>query len=83
MISVVLSASSASSGSAAPPGTATAFAERRVGTVRKEWPHAGLKLDMHDALGTLRGYARRSNRRLSDVARDVMGFGGRMRESYG
>jgi ANTAR domain len=31
-----------------------------------------LKLDMHDAFGTLRSYARRTNRRLSDVARDVI-----------
>lgn len=31
-----------------------------------------LKLDMHDAFATLRGYARRTNRRLSDVARDVI-----------
>jgi transcriptional regulator with GAF, ATPase, and Fis domain len=31
-----------------------------------------LKLDMHDAFGTLRNYARRTNRRLSDVARDVI-----------
>jgi transcriptional regulator with GAF, ATPase, and Fis domain len=31
-----------------------------------------LKLDMHDAFGTLRGYARRTNRKLSDVARDVI-----------
>jgi AmiR/NasT family two-component response regulator len=31
-----------------------------------------LKLDMHDAFATLRSYARRTNRRLSDVARDVI-----------
>jgi transcriptional regulator with GAF, ATPase, and Fis domain len=31
-----------------------------------------LKLDMHDAFETLRRYARRTNRRLSDVARDVI-----------
>jgi hypothetical protein len=31
-----------------------------------------LHLDMHDAFGTLRAYARRNNRRLSDVARDVI-----------
>jgi len=31
-----------------------------------------LKLDMHDAFGMLRSYARRTNRRLSDVARDVI-----------
>jgi hypothetical protein len=31
-----------------------------------------LKLDMNDAFGTLRRYARRTNRRLSDVALDVI-----------
>jgi hypothetical protein len=31
-----------------------------------------LKLDMHDAFGTIRSYARRTNRRLSDVALDVI-----------
>jgi transcriptional regulator with GAF, ATPase, and Fis domain len=31
-----------------------------------------LKVDMNEAFGTLRGYARRTNRRLSDVALDVI-----------
>jgi hypothetical protein len=31
-----------------------------------------LRVDMHEAFHTLRGHARRTNRRLTDVARDVV-----------
>jgi len=31
-----------------------------------------LRVDMHEAFETLRGYSRRTNRRLSDVARDIV-----------